>query len=183
MKTKKCNTCKKELPIDNFGFTKKRKNSDNFHRSLLEKRKGDCKPCLAIKAKKWRTKNPNYRGSGKNTKYPKSERRLISAIRDRVSNAKQNNRRTGNPFTINADYMYKLLRRQNNKCKLSGLDLIIEKNTPYTLSIDKIIPKLGYVKGNVQWVCWMANRAKGDLTDEQLLLLCKSILRTCNDYS
>ena len=43
-------------------------------------------------------------------------------------------------------------------------------------SVDCIEPTLGYVKGNVQWVSWKVNRAKGDLSNEEFLNMCKAVI-------
>ena len=184
MTTKICNTCKKEFPIENFGINRKpSKESNNFHSANVPHYKGDCKPCLAKKAKKWRTNNKGYIPSGKITKYSKEERLIVSAIRDRITTARSNNKRYPNRiFDLDADYLYELLKKQDFKCALTGVKLLIEKNNPLGLSIDKIIPNKGYIHSNIQWVCWAANRAKGDLTMEDFLGLCRSVLRRCNDY-
>jgi hypothetical protein len=36
-------------------------------------------------------------------------------------------------------------------------------------SLDRIIPARGYVKGNIQWLCWRCNRIKCDATPEELM--------------
>jgi hypothetical protein len=38
-------------------------------------------------------------------------------------------------------------------------------------SPDRINSELGYVPGNVQWVCWWVNRAKGQMSNETFLSL------------
>ena len=39
----------------------------------------------------------------------------------------------------------------------------------YSPSIDRIIPELGYVKGNVQIICMLANRIKSNATPDQVI--------------
>ncbi len=45
------------------------------------------------------------------------------------------------------------------------------------ISIDRIDSSVGYVRGNVQFVCDVVNRMKQDLLQEELSLWCKRILR------
>ncbi len=78
--------------------------------------------------------------------------------------------------------MYLLWKVPNGVCKLSGRELSIKRNVHSSLSIDKILPAHGYIKGNVQWVTTIANRAKSDMTMAELIQLCKDIQETCRDY-
>lgn len=182
MKTKICKTCKQEKSITDFPINR-RPDSLNFHVGNEPQYKPHCNQCTALKAKEWRKQNPDYfKRKKKIAQYPKSDRLLMSAIRDRVTTARRNNKRVNRPFNIDADYMYQLWKDQQGKCYLTGFTIKIAKHTSYGLSIDKLIPELGYVKGNVKWTCWMANRAKGDLSINQLVNLCKAIQETCRDY-
>ena len=44
------------------------------------------------------------------------------------------------------------------------------------ISIDRIDSSVGYVRGNVQFVCDVANRMKQDLSQKELLVWCERIL-------
>lgn len=177
-----CKTCHKEKDISEFGIHSSGKNTNFKSRGKIEHKK-HCKPCTALKAKEWRAKNPDYhKRQRKISKYSKEEKYIISSIRTKVSEAKQNNKRTTREFTIDSDYMFDLFMSQEGICYLTGFKLQIDHHNPYALSIDKIIPTKGYVKGNVKWCCWMANRAKGDLDMNTLLNLCKAIQEKCRDY-
>lgn len=184
--SKICNTCKLEKPLSEFGINRKI-DSNNFHKGVIPQYKGDCKVCLAKKAKIYRDKHPNLwkkykNSSGKLKSYPKEDRWLLSAIRDRVTNAKSNNKRQNRPFNIDADYMYNLWKIQQGKCALTGVDMLLQRRSPISLSIDKIIPEKGYIKGNVQWTSWASNRAKGDLDIETFCSMCQRVLEMCRDY-
>jgi hypothetical protein len=49
----------------------------------------------------------------------------------------------------------------------------------YAPSPDRIVPALGYVAGNVRYVLWMVNRAKGRMTEEQFHSMCRAIAARC----
>lgn len=186
MTTKQCNTCKKIKQLSEFGINRK-KNANNFHAGQIPQYKGDCKPCLAAKAKAYRDSKPGlwkkYRdGKSKNGFFPKEDAYLVSAIRTRITSCRTNNKRSNRPFELTDEYMYKLWQKQAGLCALTGKPMLVEKAVPNSLSIDKKIPELGYVPDNVQWVTIAANRAKSDLSMEELLELCKDILETCRDY-
>ena len=80
-------------------------------------------------------------------------------------------------FNITLEYVAALFKKQEGKCALSGLDIIIE-GTPWkgqTGSLDRIDPKKGYVEGNVQWVHKMVNELKWDLQQKEFFSIVKRI--------
>ena len=67
-------------------------------------------------------------------------------------------------------------------CPVLGIELecnagtgSAKQNSP---SLDKIIPELGYVKGNVQVISNLANVMKHDATPEQMLRFAKWVIET-----
>jgi hypothetical protein len=42
-------------------------------------------------------------------------------------------------------------------------------------SPDRIVPDLGYVRGNVRWVLWAVNRAKGEMPDDLFVDICTAV--------
>lgn len=65
------------------------------------------------------------------------------------------------------------------KCAIFGtaISLSSDGERP-TAEIDKINPELGYIKGNVAWVCHKANRVKSDATLDEL----KRIIKFMENY-
>ena len=78
------------------------------------------------------------------------------------------------PFDIDEDYIKKIWPKHNIcpifKIKLEQSNLYTGDQSP---SLDRIIPKLGYVKGNVQIMSHKANRIKNNATFEELVIIGK----------
>lgn len=85
------------------------------------------------------------------------ERRLLTT-------AKQRAKQLGLPFAITEDDV-----KIPTHCPVLGLKLVPggwpSDNSP---SIDRIVPELGYVPGNVIVVSFRSNRLKSDATPEEL---------------
>lgn len=65
------------------------------------------------------------------------------------------------PFNLKLSYIEKVMR--SGVCEISGLPFqYTERRGPFSMSIDKIKPELGYVAGNVRAVLWCVNAALGD---------------------
>lgn len=170
-----CTRCKTTKPLDMFGYTKA-KHADSFrYVSVKEGYRGICKECEAIRAKTFRSQHKNYRGTGKLKSVPTEDRALMSLIRSRITTSRSNNAKSGRPFDMDADLVYQLYKSQEGKCVYTGEAFTLIKGHPGNLSIDKIKPDLGYVAGNLQLVCWAINRAKGDLSEETFLSMCKVV--------
>jgi len=72
-------------------------------------------------------------------------------------------------FDLSIDYLIEILPK-NMMCPVFNIKMQWNKgerkdNTP---SLDKIIPKNGYVEGNVAWISHRANRIKSDATKEEV---------------
>lgn len=79
---------------------------------------------------------------------------------------------------INIEYLWNLFLSQNRKCALSGLDLYFstwKNNSSQTASLDRIDSKIGYVKGNVQWIHKHINNMKQDYDNDYFISMCELI--------
>ena len=177
MNFKTCSKCGLEKPIDQYLALKKDSNHYRLKGVAGAEHNPQCRPCKALAAKEWRKSHPNYRGTGKLLSIPKGDRLLMSAISDRLMQAKSRVKKLGGlEPTIDREYLYLVFKKQQGLCALSGVTLKVEKHAVACLSLDKIIPELGYVTGNVQWVAWAVNRAKGDMSGEIFLDMCEKVL-------
>lgn len=75
--------------------------------------------------------------------------------------AKYRSAKNNTPFDIEVDDVEMV-----DVCPILGIELDQKGNRESTSSLDRIIPKLGYVKGNVRVISNKANRMKGDHTLE-----------------
>ena len=91
-----------------------------------------------------------------------------------VRRAKTRANKNNVPFDIDEDYIKKIWPKHNIcpifKIKLEQSNLHTGDQSP---SLDRIIPKLGYVKGNVQIMSSKANRIKNNATFEELIIIGK----------
>lgn len=65
-------------------------------------------------------------------------------------------------------------------CVETGIEFVYEKQDrfkchPYSPSVDRIDSTKGYTKDNVRMVIWQYNLMKGEMTDEELLIVCERI--------
>ena len=178
---KTCKQCNENKDENDFGIQGK-PDGNNFKIKKLTYH-AYCKVCMATRAREWRKIHKNYRGTGAYKQYPKEDRLLVSAIGSRLTDAKQRARKYSQDVVqIDKKYLYTLAKKQQMCCALTGESMTLITNRPDTISLDKIDPKKGYIEGNVQWLCWAVNRAKGDLTTEVFINMCTRITRRCNDY-
>lgn len=170
--TKTCPICGNTKSIDSFT---KSANSANYRKQSTTHTY--CKECNASKAREWRKANPAYKGSGKLKNFPIEDRLLVSAMRARLRDAEMRSKKLSNSVpTITVEYLYELFLKQDRKCALSDAPLNTEKEHALCLSLDQIIPGDGYKVGNVQWLAWCVNRAKGELHSEDFLGMCKAVV-------
>ncbi len=95
--------------------------------------------------------------------------------RHMLQNARQSAKRLGLPFNIEIEYL-------EIPVVCPALGITLRASTGYRTdsspSVDRIIPHLGYVKGNVQVLSMRANRIKNDATVEELKKLYDFMQRT-----
>lgn len=84
------------------------------------------------------------------------------------------------PFDIDFEYLIDLWESQDGACCICGRPFDLEpakervnKNAP---SLDRIIPELGYTKGNVRFVSWQVNAAISEYGLENFMNICKDVI-------
>lgn len=111
----------------------------------------------------------------KSTDYRWRLNKLLAAAKNR---AKEKNL----PFDLDKQYLIDLWLENDGCCALTGQTLDLypwgEKGqvSPQAPSIDRIIPKLGYTKGNVRIITYHLNVALSDFGFEEFERLAKLII-------
>lgn len=103
---------------------------------------------------------------------------LISGIR--WSKIRSHARERGIEFAITIDYVWQLLQKQKFKCAYTGVALYFaekysSRGSESNASLDRKDSSLGYLPGNVQWVCKKINFMKQNLSEIEFIKLCKSV--------
>lgn len=79
-------------------------------------------------------------------------------------------------FGLTKEYLQELYEKQEGLCAYTGFKMVspvtykenIEsRNSPYIISLDRINSDIGYIEGNVQFICWWVNRAKGAMPHDK----------------
>ena len=176
--TKKCPKCGQTKQLPEFGKNQKTK----------DRRGGYCKECAKQSAREWRERNPEY-AAEKARKYREDNPEWIKSYRSTY------NRENREYFRVkNKEYMWKNPERYlwydaKSRAKEAGLpfdlelsDIVIPAVCPVlgiplaksegyksagSPSVDRLIPELGYVKGNISVISFRANWIKNNGTLEE----------------
>lgn len=152
-----CCTCKTYKSISEFNKGDKNKTRNDYSR--------ECKTC---EAKRKSIQRASMNKDDKNYFL----KHLLYGCKTR---SLQNNLN----FDLNVQFIVDLYNKQNGKCAISGLPMTTRRQSgknPYNVSIDRIVPSLGYTKENVRLVCSHVNMMRSNLEDSQLLEFCKAVL-------
>lgn len=123
---------------------------------------------LAEKTKQKRTEE--YRRNPQESLQKQKQWKIDNLDKYLVQGAKQRAKKYGLPF----DITYKDIVIPE-KCPYLGIQLVpfSEWSSP---SLDRIIPELGYVKGNIQVISTKANTMKNNATRDELVAFAEAIL-------
>lgn len=117
--------------------------------------------------KRWQDKNPERRREIARNSYhrKKLEDPKFFYSKKIWKERKRAAAKRGIPFTITHEY---LLSLPCEVCPVFGWPLEWGTGSLTTASLDRVIPELGYVEGNVVWMSRRANTLKLDSTVEEL---------------
>ena len=144
--------------------------------SEFEKGYISCKKCVA----RYRRKNEK-RSLTKKIKKHKIDSDFLLMTREMIKGAKKRAKKFNLPFNINIAYIRSIYPK-DNKCPYFGTKMKKSTNlfSDDSPSLDRIDPKKGYVKGNVEIISMKANIIKGRATPEELEQVAKRLRTLIN---
>jgi hypothetical protein len=94
---------------------------------------------------------------------------------------------------LDADFLVRLFHRQDGRCYYTGAALEWNTygrgsghHTTTSLSLDRLVPKHGYTRGNVVLCGHQVNMSKGARTEREFYAFCEQVLlhrRRVNTYT
>lgn len=136
-----------------------------------------------------RSQNPYIKGTAKHNEWwelnrkwkVEQHKKYTTTLRGHFYTFLKRTRHKNGKCNISINYLEELWEVQRGKCALSGVELVFRRGHTGVLwnsaSLDRIVPSKGYVIGNVRWVAFQVNMAKGHFPDSQLIETCKYILK------
>ena len=152
---KVCTKCKKNKLITEY-YKRRRVRSDDtigtYHNSK-------CKTCEKEREQEYKKEKP-------------FSRRCVDVKRQATKKKV--------PFNLTAEYLESIWTK---KCPVLGLELDINsgKTQDNSAQIDRLVPAKGYVKGNVSWLSFRANRLKSNATAKEHMQIAQWVLGQLND--
>ncbi|MCL4301286.1 MAG: hypothetical protein KJ077_36630 [Anaerolineae bacterium] len=103
-------------------------------------------------------------------------RSIEGGLKSRRRAAQMRSLRRGIPFSITDKDLMELWTQQQGKCSYTGVQMTVDGDNHFSVSIDKIEPEKGYIKGNIVLCCSAVNRMKWDMSLDELKHWCHRIL-------
>jgi hypothetical protein len=156
----KCRFCNKEKSLDLFY-------SNGCFNDGLKKYRSKCKECILLKSK---ISHKNSYQDKINKKHS-SAKNYISCLLNHCS------KRKNKEYNIDIQYLIDIYENQNGICNISGIKMTHEHGSKITnISIDRIDSSIGYIKGNVQLVCYIVNIMKNKFSVNELIYFSEKII-------
>jgi hypothetical protein len=144
---------------------------------LLKRKKENigklCNPCsmsaIGFARAEQRRANPKRKTVAEYSKRSRALRLKRNPLEFRLkrslSAAKTRSRLTNVDFDLTLEYLFEIYPK-DEMCPILKVSFVwgTRKDKEFSPSIDRMIPEKGYVKGNVKFICYKANRIKSDST-------------------
>lgn len=138
--------------------------------------------------KKWRKAHPEKQREKNKQYYEDHREEQIEYMRKYLKanpfrytflRARKASKKKGLDFDLTEDYLLQLWAECGGMCSMTGVSMLKtadERYHPYLMSLDRIVPEKGYVKGNVRLVSYWYNRARSNYGDKLMLEMCQRVV-------
>ncbi|MDS4027950.1 MAG: hypothetical protein RKO25_13325 [Candidatus Contendobacter sp.] len=143
-------------------------NAEHFYQKKNGNLSSECRSCFRERSSHNQKKRHHAGGVDYHLAY------IVRATRQRARKHKI-------MYDIDAGFLKILLEAQGGLCAISGIPLTFIKglgHIPTNASIDRIDPRQGYTRDNVQLLAFQVNTMKSNLSIEQLVFWCKLVLNS-----
>lgn len=104
-----------------------------------------------------------------------------------VGNIDRKKKKVDGDLGVDLAYLKEVWEKQGGRCCFTGWKLILPENIsgwnglrcPERASLDRIDSSRGYEKGNVRFISFMANIARSNMTDADLIRFCSAVSDNC----
>jgi len=151
---RECKICKIKKSLD-----------ENFNKTGENTYRHQCNQCLS------NIKKGQYLNGGKIKAYENVYGNYESYFRVQLNRRNRKN-------TLSVEDCIEILRKQNYKCELTGIDFILEPKSPFLPTLDRIIAGGEYSKNNIRIVCNSVNSFRNKWTDEIFFYVCKKVVES-----
>lgn len=183
---KKCNRCGIVKPLTDFYISIRKDRPTGKNHKISH----TCKNCTNQQSReryasglRYEKTRKAYSNSEKGKKLTsQASKRHYESIRGRschlLNNAKKRQSKWTS-FDIDREFIEQKLK--NGVCEITGIPFDFtspgeSKKNPFAPSLDRIDNKVGYIKTNVRVVLWAVNLMHGEMTDDQLVVMCKAVI-------
>lgn len=122
-----------------------------------------------FRRKKFEKRNPEKVKANRALMNSRAPQRILSRVKSRA-------KRNGIPFNLEVSDIV-----IPDRCPVLGIPIVQNQGRqgyfPDSASVDRIVPELGYVKGNVRVISQRANQLKSDATLEEMRLVLADLER------
>jgi hypothetical protein len=120
-------------------------------------------------------------------KSKKNKTRLdqYSSFKYSLNKARSRSKSKSETTDLTLEYLKEIWETQKGLCSYTNIKMEMPrssqdediKKSPTKLSLDRIDPNIGYIKGNVEFVCYCVNVMKNDFSKDQMLHFIKLIIK------
>jgi hypothetical protein len=94
-----------------------------------------------------------------------------------LNKARSRSKSRGEVTDLTLEYLKEIWETQKGLCSYTNIKMEMPrssqdediKKSPTKLSLDRIDPSIGYIQGNVEFVCYCVNVMKNDFTKDQMV--------------